>query len=239
MLETTEYIPIKNNGRDYTDCMEFSLLRFLHMIFYSKEQINQNNYSGWVINPENELIKINPDLGEWIGRFPKIYPKASYYLNPDGRKEREKWAKFVSDRAYFDYYRCDSAELFTNIRNIIILCKELLGMDLNIDDSDFDNLNKLSNILSEYTGKTIKMIIGFEEDALMKEKISNIKRLFSKPQPDIDNLDDIYYEIINKSTILFLTIDEKKYNWNLTEVYFKDNIVSNKFITGHSVIIAS
>ncbi len=234
MLETTECIPIQNNGRDYTDCMEFSLLRFLHLIFYSKDQIKENNYSEWVINQDNELIKINPDLNEWIKRFPKIYRNSSYYLGPDGKNEREEWAKFVSDRSYFDYYRCDGAELFTNIRNIIVLCKELLGINLDIDDDESNNLMKISKKLSEYTGKKIILLIEFEEYAVMEEKICNIKRLFSKPQPDIDNLDDIYYKIINKSSTLNLRIDEKLYDWSLTEVYFKENgIVSNKFITGH------
>ena len=105
MLETTECIPIKNSGRNYTDCMEFSLLRFVHMIYYSKSEDNPNISS----YNQNITLHIHPDLRQFMNRFPQINIKGSYYLNGDGVIEREEWAKFVSDRPYFDYYRTDGA----------------------------------------------------------------------------------------------------------------------------------
>ena len=38
-LDTTECIMINNNGVKYTDCMEFSLLRFAHLLMADPEKI--------------------------------------------------------------------------------------------------------------------------------------------------------------------------------------------------------
>ncbi len=238
MLETSECIPIKNNGRDYTDCMEFSLFRFMQLIFFSEEEILTNKFSNYNIYYENKLINIHNDIRVWISRFPKIYKEASFYLDGDGANEREEWAKFVSDKPYFEYYRIDGAELFTNIRNIIIFCKELLGMNLNLDDPEPDNLRNIQSILNEYTNKKIKFYINYKEKDNLDLTVPRIKAFISKPQPDIDTLTKQSYGVISKRTILNLTIDSKVYNWNLYEVYFKnENLLSNKFITGHSVIM--
>ncbi len=238
MLETTECIPIKNNGRDYTDCMEFSLLRFAHIIFYSEKQIEKEGSSDWILNPKNNIIKISHDLKTWINQHPKIYPNSSYYLEKDGLKEREEWAQFISDRPYFDYYRTDGAELFTSVKNIIIFCKEMLGMDLDIDEYEEENIIKIiSNIINKYTGKQFKFYIELEETRTINTPHENIIKLISKPQPDIFSLKKQSYKVINKKSILHIVVDEEIYNWDLYEVYFanKEN-VSNKFITGHSVI---
>ncbi len=268
MLETTECIPIKNQGRNYTDCMEFSLLRFLHIIFCSEDEISQKGNSTWVTQPvtqpdegsnegsneENEgsdlenmisRITISPDLNEWIRTHPKIYKKSSYYLEGSddeelklGAKEREEWSQFVSDREYFEYYRTDGAELFTNIRNIIIMCKELLGMNLNLEDSEPENLRIISNSLSHHTGKNIKLCIGYKEKDILNMPLSRILNFISKPQPDINELPVSSYKVLNKRTILHLTVGSDVYNWNLYEVYFtKEDLVSNKFITGHSALM--
>ncbi len=238
MLETSECIPIQNNGRNYTDCMEFSLLRFMHLIFFAEEEILANKISNYNIKKENKLIILHNDILTWISRFPNIYKEASYYLDGDGIIEREEWAIFVSDRPYFEYYRVDSAELFTNIRNIIIFCKELLGMNLNLDDPESDNLRIIQNILNEYTNKNIKFFINYKEKDNLELSVPRIKAFISKIQPDIDTLTKQSYSVISKRTILHLTINSKVFNWNLYEVYFKnENLLSNKFITGHSVIM--
>lgn len=240
MLETSECIPIKNNGRDYTDCMEFSLLRFTHMIFYSEKQLSHNDYSTWIINSKSNLLKINQELLDWIAQYPNIYKEALYYTHEknQGVVEREKWAHFVSDRSYFEYYRTDGAELFTNIRNIIIFCKEMLGMNLNLEDQESENLRIISRILSKYTGKEIKINVKYKKINNIDMSIENIKSFLSKPQQDINELENSTYKVISKRTILDLKINFLSYNWNLYEVYFSDEkLVSNKFITGHSVIM--
>lgn len=238
MLETTECIPIRNKGRDYTDCMEFSLLRFAHMIFYSEKLLSSHDYSLWVFNPDSNLLKINHDLLKWISKYPNIYDEALYYTNKSqGVKEREHWAQFVSDRPYFEYYRTDSAELFTNVKNIIIFCKEILGIELYLENLESDNLRIISKTLSQYTGKKIKINVRYKEEEIIDMPIENIKRFLSKSQSDIDALENPTYKVISKRTILDLTINFIMYDWNLYEVYFLDEkLVSNKFITGHSVI---
>ena len=224
MLETTECVPIKNNGRDYTDCMEFSLLRFLHLIFFSEDEIKQNDFSNFNINHENQSIKIHKDLKSWINRYPIIYQKSDYYLEKDGLIEREEWAKFVSDRSYFEYYRCDGAELFTNIKNIIIFCKELLGMNLDLEEPEPDNLRLITNILNEYnTDKKFKFYIGYKEKDTLNLSIQKIKDFISKPQPDIDTLDKPTYSVISKRNILHLYVNEKIYNWNLYDIIYNYN----------------
>ncbi len=239
MLETTECISIKNLGRDYTDCMEFSLLRFTHMIFYSQEQIDKEKFSLWVFNSKSKLLNINKELLDWNSKYPNIYKEGSYYTSTDspGCIEREHWAQFVSDKPYFEYYRNDGAELFTNVKNIIIFCKEIFGIKLNLDDYEEDNLNLISKVLSEYTGKKIIISISSEENKSTNMDLNEIKRYISKPQTDIDNLKNPRYNITTKRTFLNLKINSILYEWTLLEVYFtNDNIVSNKFITGHSVI---
>jgi hypothetical protein len=41
-LETTECISINNNGKIYTDCMEFSLLRFLQIMMCDSGKVEKN-----------------------------------------------------------------------------------------------------------------------------------------------------------------------------------------------------
>ncbi len=236
ILETTECIPIENSGRNYTDCMEFSLLRFVHMIYYSKPEDNSGNLDISSYN-QNITLNIHSDLKEFINRFPQINVKGSYYLNGDGIIEREEWAKFVSDKAYFDYYRTDGAELFTSVKNIIIFCKELLGINLNLLDEESDNLYLITKKLQS-SGSNINLSFDYGEQTTTKLHLSRIKMFLSKEQPDINNLKFGLYDIVSKQSVLDLVINYHKYKWNLNEVYFQDDtIVSNKFITGHSVIM--
>ncbi len=267
-LETTECIEINNHGKVYTDCMEFSLLRFIQMIFSSEKEINSEGLSNYYTDVNHDLIEVHPDLKSYIERFPKIYKDSNYYLEGEGAREREEWAKFVSDRSYFEYYRPDGAELFTNLYNIIIICKELLGMKLDLEDSEPDNIRIISKNISEYRGSKFQMYIGYKEKDTLDLPVAKILSFVSKPQPDFETLDKPKYSVISKRTILHLIIENtnddklsskednillsgsslelpKKakesnyvYNWNLYEVYFKnDKVVSNKFITGHSVIM--
>ncbi len=245
-LETTECIEINNHGKVYTDCMEFSLLRFIQMIFSSEKEINEECLSKYHIDLNHDLIEVHPDLKSYIERFPKIYKDGKYYLEGEGAKEREEWAKFVSDRPYFQYYRPDGAELFTNIYNIIILCKELLGMKFDLqEDDETESIRMISKIISEYRGSKFK--INIEDEVITTTYLPPEKILLfvSKTQPDFETLNKPKYCVITKRSVLHIMIEDTihiesnyEYDWNLYEVYFKDDgIVSNKFITGHSVII--
>jgi len=65
VLETTECIPINNGSITYTDCMEFSLLRFLQLLLYDPRQIGKDGFSFY---PNMEgLIKTH------IKKYGKIY----------------------------------------------------------------------------------------------------------------------------------------------------------------------
>jgi hypothetical protein len=235
MLETTECIGIKNNGRNYTDCMEFSLLRFLHLIFYSESQLFLNKFSTYELD-SNPNLKINSDLIKFIESNPKIYSNSTYYLNDKGVDERESWAKIVSDRDYFQYYRTDGAELFTNIKNILIFCYQMLGLELNLDYDDSNNLEILSKkISSEH--KNISIKIFTQEKNVSKTHINNILNIISKEQDDMTNLPKKIYDVVTEKTVIDLQVNGYKYEWNLYGVYFlNETLVTNKFITGHSVI---
>ncbi len=239
MLETTECISISNNERSYTDCMEFSLLRFVHMIYYINPESDTSTSTSTNTSTYNQNItlNINPDLSEFIQRFPIIHSKGNYYLNGDGVIERNAWAQFVSDRPYFDYYRTDGAELFTSIRNVIIFCKEMLGMDLDLTDDESDNLASISRNLVN-SGANINMSINDETTTTTSMHINKIKMFLSKTQTDITTLKPNFYDVVITQSVLNLTVNNNQYKWNLYEVYFKDSkLVENKFITGHSVIM--
>ncbi len=240
MLETSECIGIKNNGRDYTDCMEFSLLRFLHLIFYSESELILNKFSTYDLESNPNLI-INNQLNEFIKSNPQIHSNKKYYLKGKGTEERELWAKFVSDKEYFQYYRTDRAELFTNITNIFIFCSQMLGLKLNLKLNNTNNLKIISSKLSS-KNKNISIKIINHEKKVSQSKINSILNLVSKEQEDMtslpDKYPDKYYDIVTENTILELEVNNYKYEWNLYGVYFLDEtLLVNKFITGHSVII--
>ncbi len=236
MLETTECIPIENNGRSYTDCMEFSLLRFLHLILYSNEELESTGISHYKYS-QNSNLNLSDDLIEYIKNNPEIHQKSVYYINSSGVQERELWSKFVSDRDYFQYYRTDGAELFTNIANIIIFCKRLLGIELDLNQDDEYILKELSNKLS-IKNKKISISIESHDVTLIRANKSSITAYLSKEQEDIENLPNKFYPIVNERVLLNLQVGSYRYEWHLYGIYFKDkNIVSNNFITGHSVIM--
>lgn len=236
MLETTECIQIENNGRNYTDCMEFSLLRFLHLIMYSRDEIDLTGISHYKYSL-NQNLNLSGDLLEYINSNPEIHQKSVYYTQSEGVHERGLWAKFVSDRDFFQYYRTDGAELFTNIDNIIIFCNRLLGINLDLNQ---DNEYVLQELSSKLSTKNKKIIVSIKSHdiILTRANKSSIIAYLSKEQEDIENLPNKMYPIVNEQTLLNLQIGLDKYEWHLYGIYFKDkSIVSNNFITGHSVIM--
>jgi len=254
MLEGTECIAIKNNGRNYTDCMEFSLLRFLQLLMYDKEQLCNYLQSSYV---QKELIsEFNVayvgknqisnkstyiELQEFIERYPNIYPYAKYYLsNQEGIKQREDWSKLVSDRDFFDYYRNDRAELFTSVENILNFFNGFFGMSLNICQ-EYHQQN-LDIIVKKFSSSTKSIRIKKSEPIIEVKQMDVECAMRYLSRPDFDYIKHIYDEtkhnVCFKTTKLFLWIDNYSYCWNLTEVYFENSeLFENKFLTGHSVII--
>jgi len=254
MLETTECIEIKNNGRIYTDCMEFSLLRFLQLIMYDKEQLSNYMCSSYVqkeLISEFNLAYINKhqisnkstyiELQEFIERYPNIYPYSEYYLsNPEGIKQREDWSRLVSDRDFFDYYRNDGAELFTSVENILNFFNGFFSMDLNVcSEHHQQNLD----IIGEKISSPTKSIRIKKSEPIIEVKQMDVEcamRYLSRPDFDyIKYIDDnTKHDVCFKTTKLYLWIDNYPYCWNLTEVYFLNStLFDNKFLTGHSVIL--
>lgn len=247
MLETTECIEIKNNGRNYTDCMEFSLLRFLQLLMYDKEQLCNYLQSSYVLKEsinKNDLKISNKslyiELLEFIERYPNIYPYAKYYLsNPEGIEQREGWTKLVSDRNFFDYYRNDGAELFTSVENILNFFNGFFGMGLNIIP---EYHQQSLDIIGEKFSSPTKSIRIKKSEPIIEVKQMDVEcamRYLSRPDFEYIKFVNDYtkHNVYFKTTKLFLWIDNYSYYWNLTEVYFENSeLFENKFITGHSVI---
>ena len=237
MLETTECIQISNRGRNYTDCMEFSLLRFLHLLVFDEKELKENKCSTWYYNSNH----VHKDILEFIEKYPFIYHNGKYYDSGDsGKKQREEWSTLVSDRDFFEYYRNDSAELFTNVKNILLMFKNFFHMDLSIKESEYNNdLKKIADKFST-KNKKISLEIGHQEynivDSEMKYIVKYLSKIDSQYNSRINS--NKVYKVITKKTIIDIKINDVEYEWHLME-YILDNIhdeISNKFITGHSVI---
>jgi hypothetical protein len=254
MLETTECIEIKNNGRIYTDCMEFSLLRFLQLMMYDKEQLTDYFKSSYVkkeLISEFNLACINKpkisnkslyiELQKFIERYPNIYPNAKYYLsNPEGIKQREDLCKLVSDRNFFDYYRNDGAELFTSVENILNFFNGFFGMDLNVCSEHHQQ--SLDIIAEKFSSPTKSILIKKSEPIIEVEQMDVECAMGYLSRPDFDYIkyidDNTKHDVCFKTTKLYMLIDDYTYCWNLSEVYFSNStLFDNKFLTGHSVII--
>jgi hypothetical protein len=250
MLETTECVKINNNGRIYTDCMEFSLLRFFQLIIYDSNQIIDIGKSKYNLDLNNinglDTLSLTNfvELKSFIDTYPDIYQKAQYYLSDKiGLKQREEWSKLVSDRDFFDYYRNDGAELFTSVSNVINFFNGFFSLNLSNDEILYQhNLDKIASKFSSLNKKI--SIIKSEPDIIIRMmNLKNILLYFSRPDTDyINNLNkNIEYKVVFKTTYLDLVIDGNNYKWKLYEVYLDDtNLIDfnliNKFITGHSVI---
>ena len=233
MLETSECIEISNNKRIYTDCMEFSLLRFLQLCTYDSEQIITEKFSFYP-----DTIIYNDLLNNYVAKYPIIYPDAAFYdLSENGKKQRETWANFVSDKDFLDYYRNDSAKLFTSVQNIIKFFNGFFQIELDINNHQ-ESLDKISKIFSNKK-KYISLKIKYIDKHKMYMSIKEVMKYISRPETEytkhIDNTE--LHEIINSKTFIDIKIDGFNYEWVLSEMYFSDiDLFSNKFITGHSVI---
>ena len=233
MLETTECIMISNKNRFYTDCMEFSLLRFIQMLTYDSKQILTNKFSYYP-----EYIECNQDFIDFTNKYPIIYPDAEFYLKSvEGKEQRAKWSEFVSDRDFLDYYRNDGAELFTSVTNIIKFVNGFFSMELDILNQQ-DSLNLLAQKFSN-KDKNISIKIREINITNKSETMENILKYISRSDTEyIKHVEyNELYSIILSITYLDITIDGFDYEWMLYEVYFDNpDLFENKFITGHSVI---
>ena len=229
VLETTECISISNKSRNYTDCMEFSLLRFLQLIAHCPKQIALSGKCGY-------SDKINTGLvGEFIQSNPEIYQSAEYYLSPElpGPKTREQWAQFVSDRDFLDYYRNDSAELFTSVENIIKFFNGFYNLNLDVNDIQ----SSLEAISNQYTTDHVKLRMQIESvnETEQSRPMYLIRQMISRPDDEYKSSKK-NYKVKIKNTVIDLSINSSNYKWKLYEVYIGSNDFINKYITGHSVI---
>ena len=235
MLETSESIEIKNKDRIYTDCMEYSLLRFLQLCTYDSEQILKDKFSFY----PDEII-YNDLINKYINNYPIIYPDADFYdLSENGKEQRNSWSEFISDRDFLDYYRNDYAELFTSVENIIKFFNGFFQMNL---DTNEDNHQKSLNLISEKFSnnkKKISIKITKIEKHKMYMEIRQIIKYLSRPDTEYKNKidSDELYEVITSITHIDIKIDGFDYQWILEQIYLSEpTSFSNKFITGHSVI---
>lgn len=230
-LETTECISINNNGKVYTDCMEFSLLRFIQLMHYNPKELVSTGYS----NYEN-TIDCEDSLLNFMKKYPLIYSKADYYLtdNSLGVLQRGEWATLVSDNDFLDYYRNDKAELFTSVQNIIKFFNEFYNMNLDIGNHQ-ESLNSIAKYFTT-DNKKITIQLANVDITNLKMKMSNIWNYISRPEPNYKYNDETIYDVnLSKSTIN-ITINNK-YKWSLMEMYITNsNVYINNYITGHSVI---
>ncbi len=239
MLETTECIGINSKGREYTDCMEFSLLRFLQLMLFSASQVSDQGSSSYPPKEDARLRDCSQDLLDYIHAHPTIEQSATHYnCSAEGKQERNDWAAFVSDRHFMEYYRNDRAELFTNISNIIRFYNGFFSLNLSIADHKA-SLNAIARHFSVEGGKQVEITLGATTSRQFNNTMEFYRAMVSRP-------DDEYASYCNngqrypaklKNTILYIMVDEQEYEWHLYEVCFEPSSpFRNKFITGHSVI---
>ncbi len=231
MLETTECTLINNNDISYTDCMEFSFLRFIQLLLYEPKKIEKNGFS----NYPKELVCSNI-LKNHVKKYQRIFSGTSYYLN-EGVKEREEWATSLSRLDFMEYYRNDNCELYTNINNIFRLFNEMFFMKLDLKNED-KNFELIAN---KFSNKNKQIDIRIKERKISKKemKMTEIIALLSRPEEEYQKYKSKKYIIQNISTIISIKINDiYSYEWRLSETLFDDSShFTNKFITGHSVIV--
>ena len=222
VLETTECILINNGEISYTDCMEFSLLRFLQLLFYDPKQICKEGYSFY---PNMEGM-----LKNYVKKYKKIYQKSEYYLR-EGKIEREEWACLLSNKEYMKYYRNDNCELFTCVSNIFNFFLVFLGLKFN----SFEEIGKKFSNKSKNISISIKQTKTYKKEMNMKE----IMDLLSRPDEEyIENINKNFF-VKDSKTIILISIDNNhSYEWILSEMSIDGYCeFSNRNITGHSVIV--
>eukprot|EP01038_Epipyxis_sp_PR26KG_P014126 gene14126-18954_t len=237
-LKTSECRFISNKSREYTDCMEFSLLRFLQLLGYDEGQMINDRQSSYSENIKSICSNIDNDLLEFINKYPFIYSETQPYISKDGIQQRSDWAEFVSDRKFLDYYRNDNAELFTSIENIFQFFNGFFQLDLLLENNPQENFDKIASTFSN-NNKNIIININKIESYSMNKCMLDILDMISRPDDEYIKFvdDDTLYEIKVSTSYIDMNIDKYDYKWILYEVYFNNNDnISNKFITGHSVI---
>jgi len=227
-IETSECITIHNRGRVYTDCMEFSLLRFLHMLSMDVASMHRTGRSGYSLR-----TKVNEKLRKFIKMFPTIERKVDNYLTSD---ERSKWATTVSDQIGIDYYRNDGAELFTSVANIFNFLRVFLSFKVEESLSMQQKFDRICGFFSTKS-KKIRMSVGNLESKKERKKLRYVTALISRPSCSEyqQHLDDTY-TVVTRKTEIVIQINAGKYVWHLWEVFFEEGCFANNFITGHSVI---
>lgn len=231
-LETTECISIKNKGRAYTDCMEFSLLRFLHLLGHCPRIIEETGSCEY-----SKKVNTGP-IGEFISSHGLIWPSGEYYLDSKspGVTERANWAEFVSDRDFLHYYRNDGAELFTSVENIIRFFNGFYSMDLDIDKSA--HMSSLKTICEKFSNDQVSVQIQNIQVNKSQRQLSmkEICRMISRPD-DQYSPDNSIHKVQISNTLIKFTVGNTEYIWRLYEVFLiNPGKFSNKYITGHSVI---
>ena len=235
MLETGECIVIHNQNRVYTDCMEFSLLRFLQLLTCDINQIRKDGKSQY--NMDKDLI--HNKLKKFINKFPYIHKFLTNYQN--NVKERSKWSETISDTDGIDYYRNDSSELFTSVENIFNFLKVFLNLEQFIDFSKNLTLQeKFDKISANFTtaNKKINIIVS---DITTRKEIINMKKILSqvsRPDNNYKKYLDNNFEVVSRETIIYIYVNDHVYKWTLWEKFIERSNFRNNFITGHSVIIS-
>lgn len=258
MLKTTECILINHSGMEYTDCMEFSLLRFLQILLFDPNEIDDHEFSCYHV--PSDAIRIHPSLVNYVKENPFIYPDALYYVkSPSGIKERCDWAKLVSFHKQFQYYRNDSAELFTNIDNIFMFLQFFCGLTpkqmgvpsqkhLYASNKTIDEYNlifaQIGKLFST-PAKHIHITVFSQHTTIQYMTIQGSTSYISRPEnteyyqsPHNQHL----YRVKRVVTKIRFCINEwYTYDWDLYEIYFDAEQdqplhLHNRLLTGHSVI---
>ena len=233
MLETGECILINNQNRVYTDCMEFSLLRFLQLLTCDVNQLKINGFSDYNIN----RIVLNNKLKNFIDNFPKIYKLLENYEY--NVKERSKWSETISDMNTIDYYRNDKSELFTSVENIFNFIETFVNINelKNIGD-ELSYQEKFDMIASYFStnDKEIKIVLENTSTKISKVNMKTIIRQVSRPDNEYINYLNQVFNVVDRNTTIYIFVNNKIYEWSLWEKFIVDDKIKNKFITGHSVI---
>lgn len=231
MLITGECVEINNLGRIYTDCMEFSLLRFFQLMLCDEESIKTKSQSKYLTNKEICL-----PINDFIKKYPIIYSNIEYYSSEKGILERQDWAKTLSDTEIFEYYRNDKAELFTNVENIVQFINWCFFTDFNIKSE----INVLLQQIQDYFtlgNKKITLTLDSKSETKLLCPVSQISQFISRPDNEYSYFNTKRYFVSNVRSIIKIKINYCEYEWNLYEKYMcNKNKFSNHFITGHSVI---
>ena len=133
---------IKNTEEEYkvisyTDCMEISLLRFLHMIFGNKGKMELKQHSH--LQCHNELVSY---------LFDKVFSyDVNYYETKIGFQERANWCNFLNERDIFKYKKNNLYEVCASLENLFSFFSYFFNISFE-NKSYQDNLNNLANLLS-------------------------------------------------------------------------------------------